>query len=179
MIYYLTPLPANKSLEYIGNPPVRLSLCLSVHIVSGSYLLTHLSDLDNISHNCCPWPTGVSWPWPKVISSRLKSQCAHIQNPVGPSLRTAMLDLDNISHNRIMTFTQGHIAKVKVTVYTWQKIVSGPLHYHFTGSLDGDDTSRNCCSSPWGCCCGGICPVRHVYFIWRPHVIYLFGGYHV
>ena len=90
------------------------SVCPSVHIVSRSYLLTHLSDLDNISHNCCPLPTGVSWPWPKVISSRLKSQCAHIQNPVGPVLRTAMLDLDNISHNRIMTFTQGHIAKVKV-----------------------------------------------------------------
>ena len=60
-----------------------------------------------------------------------------------------MLDLDSISHNRIMTFTQGHIAKVKVTVYTWQKIVLGPLHYHYTGSLDGDDTSRNCCSSPY------------------------------
>ena len=84
-----------------------------------------------------------------------------------------MLDLGNISHNRIMTFTQGRIAKVKVTVYTWQKIVLGPLHYHYTGSLDGDDTSRNCCSSPWGCCCGVICPVRHVYFIWRPPVIYL------
>ena len=34
-----------------------------------------------------------------------------------------MLDLDNISHYRIMTFTQGYIAKVKVTVYTWQKMV--------------------------------------------------------
>ena len=25
----------------------------------------HLSDLDNISHNCCPWPKGVSWPDPR------------------------------------------------------------------------------------------------------------------
>ena len=29
-------------------------------------------------------------------------------------------NLDIISHNHIMTFTLGHIAKVKVTVYTWQ-----------------------------------------------------------
>ena len=130
MIYYLThPPPRKQKFGIYRKSPlsVCLSVCPSVHIVSGSYLLTHLSDLDNISHNCCQWPTGVSWPWPKVISSRLKSQCAHIQNPVGPSLRTAMLDLDSISHNRIMTFTQGHIAKVKVTVYTWQKIVLGPL----------------------------------------------------
>ena len=36
-----------------------------------------------------------------------------------------------------MTLTQGHIAKVKVTVYTWQKkIVSGPLL--FMDNLDGD-----------------------------------------
>ena len=28
-----------------------------------------------------------------------------------------MLDLDNISHNRIVTFTQGHIAKVRVSLH--------------------------------------------------------------
>ena len=49
-----------------------------------------------------------------------------------------MMDLDNLSHNLIMTLTQGDIAKVKVTVYAWQKFVSGPLS--FTGNLDGDDT---------------------------------------
>ena len=37
-------------------------------------------DLDNISHNCCPLPKGVSWPSPKVISPRPRSQCTHIQN---------------------------------------------------------------------------------------------------
>ena len=50
-----------------------------------------------------------------------------------------MLDLDNLLQNCIMTLTQGHIAKVKIIVYTWQKFVSGPLS--FTGSLGGDDTS--------------------------------------
>ena len=34
--------------------------------------------LDNISHNCCPWPKSVSWPWAKAISSR--SQCTYTQN---------------------------------------------------------------------------------------------------
>ena len=38
-------------------------------------------DLDNISHNCCPWPKGVSWFWPKVIPPRSRSQCTHTQNP--------------------------------------------------------------------------------------------------
>ena len=38
-------------------------------------------DLDDISHNCCPWSNGVSWPWHKVISPRSRSQCTHTQNP--------------------------------------------------------------------------------------------------
>ena len=33
-----------------------------------------------------------------------------------------MLDLDNISYKCIITLTQGHIAIVKVTVNTWQKL---------------------------------------------------------
>ena len=37
--------------------------------------------------------------------------------------------------------TQADIAKVKVTVYAWQKFVCGPLS--FTGNLDGDDTSHS------------------------------------
>ena len=48
--------------------------------VSGQYLLTALLDLDNISHNCCSWPKGVSWPWPKVTSLRPRSQSTHTQN---------------------------------------------------------------------------------------------------
>ena len=34
-------------------------------------------DLDNISHNCCLWPKGVSWSWPKVISLRSRLHCIH------------------------------------------------------------------------------------------------------
>ena len=37
-------------------------------------------DLDNISHNCCPLPKGVPWPWPKVISRRSRSQYTHSLN---------------------------------------------------------------------------------------------------
>ena len=32
----------------------------------------------NISHNCYPWPKGVSWLWTMVISPR--SQCTHTEN---------------------------------------------------------------------------------------------------
>ena len=58
---------------------------VTVHVyrisVFGTQLLSAKLDLDNISHNCCPWPKGVSWPWPKVISPRSRSQCTHTQNP--------------------------------------------------------------------------------------------------
>ena len=67
--------------------------------------------MDIISHNCCPWPKGVSWPCPEVISLRSRSECMYIQN---------LCPLD-----------QGHtlyliIFKAKVTVHTYQKSVSGP-----------------------------------------------------
>ena len=68
--------PANKVWGVYRNHPV----CPSVHIVSGPLLCTPLSDLDIISHNCCPWLTGVSWSWPKVISPRSRSQCTHTGN---------------------------------------------------------------------------------------------------
>ena len=91
--------------------------------MSGQYLLFAKLGLDNISHNCCPGPKGVSWPWPKVISPRSWSQCTH--NPNRVRVITAKWDLDHMSRNRIMTLTLGHIAKV--TVYTWQNIF--PDHY--------------------------------------------------
>ena len=215
-------------------------------------------DLDNISHNCCPWPKSVSWLWPKVISPRarlqytyienlnpghdsllqnwiwiifhtlivhdprvchdlhlhckvispmLRSQCTHTQNPclghnsslpsliciifnavvvvswpwakvISPRSRSqcththtcpghnsslpCWILIIDLTHNRIMTLTQGNIAEVKVTVYTWQKFVSRLLP--FTGNLDGDDSSHNCCKWPNNLAgivvAGGICPVR-------------------
>ena len=45
--------------------------------VFGPYLFTAMLDLDNISHNCCLWPKGVSWLWPKVISLRSRLHCIH------------------------------------------------------------------------------------------------------
>ena len=48
--------------------------------VSRQQLLTAKLGLDNISHNCCPCPKGMSWPWPKVISPRSRSQCIHVYN---------------------------------------------------------------------------------------------------
>ena len=57
------------------------SPCLSVYIVSAPYKpLNPLSDVGNISHNCYPWPKGLSWSWTKVIFLRSRSQCIHNQN---------------------------------------------------------------------------------------------------
>ena len=71
--------PRKKVWGYIG---IILSVCLSAcsHLVR-AITSTHLSDLDNISHHYCPWPKGVSWPWPKVISPQSMSQYTHTQNP--------------------------------------------------------------------------------------------------
>ena len=37
-------------------------------------------EINHVSHNCCPWPKGVSWPWHTVISPRSRSQCTHRKN---------------------------------------------------------------------------------------------------
>ena len=69
-----------------------------------------------------------------------------------------MLDLDNLSHNHIMTLTQGDIAKVKVTVYAWQKFVSGPLS--LTGTWMGMILHTIVVIDQGVVVAGGICPVR-------------------
>ena len=63
--------------SHISN--VKVTVHIYLKSVSGLLLLTAKCDLDNISHNC-PWPNGVSWPCPKVISPRSRSQCTHTQN---------------------------------------------------------------------------------------------------
>ena len=35
-------------------------------------------DLDNISHNCCPWPVGAAWPWQKVLLSSDDSRVSQL-----------------------------------------------------------------------------------------------------
>ena len=69
-----------------------------------------------------------------------------------------MLDLDNLSHNHIMTLTQGDIAKVKVTVYAWQKFVSGPLS--FTGNFMGVILNTIVVHDQGVVVAGGICPIK-------------------
>ena len=68
----------------------NLSVCPPVCCV-WPWLLTVLSgDLDNnISHNSCPWPNGVSWPRSNVICPRSRSQCAHYKNP-GPGHKSLL-----------------------------------------------------------------------------------------
>ena len=63
---HIYPPPSTKFVGFIG---ITLSISLSV-------CLSHLSDQDNISNNCCPWPKCVSWPYP--IS---RSQCIYTENP--------------------------------------------------------------------------------------------------
>ena len=69
--------------RYIGSP--CLSICLSIHILSGSWIIFHTI----VVHNLDP-------------RSYLQGQghSAHIpQIPVRAKCHTAKLDLDNISHN--------------------------------------------------------------------------------
>ena len=67
------------------DPRSYLQIKVTVHIywksVSRPKFLTAMLDLDYISHNCCSRPEGVSWPWPKVISPRSRSQCTYTENP--------------------------------------------------------------------------------------------------
>ena len=60
---------------YIGI--IWLSVCQHCVLAITSYSLV-LSGY-YILHNYFPWPSGVSWPWTKVIY--LRSRCTHSQNP--------------------------------------------------------------------------------------------------
>ena len=57
-----------------------------------------------------------------------------------------------------MTLTQGEIAKVKVTVYAWQKFDSGPLS--FTGTWMGMKLYTIVVHDKGVVVAWGICPVR-------------------
>ena len=112
---------------------VRPSVCPSVHIVSGPELLNPLSDLDNISHNYCPWPKDVSWPWPKVISLKSRSQYTHTQNQcpghnsslpcwIWIIFHTIVVHDPWVCHN----LDPRSYSKGKVPVHTYPNSVSGP-----------------------------------------------------
>ena len=59
---------------------VKVTLQTYPKMVSGLQLLTAMLDLDNILHHCFPWPKGETWPWPKVISQRPRSQYTYSQH---------------------------------------------------------------------------------------------------
>ena len=59
---------------------VKITMHTYQKSLSGPLLLTAKIDRDNISYNCCPWPKGVSWPWPKVTSLRSRSQWTQTKN---------------------------------------------------------------------------------------------------
>ena len=114
-------------------------------------------NLDNISHNCCPWLKNVSLTWPKVIFYKVQVKVYTYPKPClwyNSSLPCWLL----ITFHTNIWWPWLRVIIAKVKVYTWQKFVYGPLS--FTDDLDWDDTSHNCC--PWhrGCCCGVFCPVR-------------------
>ena len=96
----------------------------SAHIpktVSWPQLLNAKLDLDNISHNFCPWPNDVSWPWPKVLSPRSRSQCTHTQNlcPCCPGHNSSLSSV-----TLIIFYTR---PKKKICVFTvtcWKKLGS-------------------------------------------------------
>ena len=52
----------------------------------------------------------------------------------------------SMTQGRVMTFTQGHIAKVRLTVHMYPKYVSGQLL--LIAKLDLDNISHNCCLWP-------------------------------
>ena len=133
-----------------------------------------MSELDIISHNCCPWRKGVSWPWLKVIPPRSMSQCTHTENPC-PGYNYSVSSWIWIIFHTIVahdpcvchdldprSYLQGqghsaHILEIRVRV---------PRPLPFMGPFDGDDISHNCCPLLRGCCCGGICPVRTRLVTW-------------
>ena len=74
----ITSYPIVRSGYFTG--PMSRSVHTYPKSVSWPQLLTAMLDLDNISHNCSPWPKGVSWPWPRDISQMSRSQYTHTQN---------------------------------------------------------------------------------------------------
>ena len=85
---------------------------------------TAMLDLDNVSHNCCPWCKGhrCAMALTQGHISKVKVTVHTYPKWVSKQLLfTVMLDPDNILHNccpcpkGVMTFKQGHILKVKVT----------------------------------------------------------------
>ena len=82
----------------------------------------------------------------KVSRAKVKGQAYFLYAGEGgiSVLQTSIFHTILVHDSRgIMTFTQGHISKVKVRVYTYLKSVSGQLL--LIALLDLDNISHNCC----------------------------------
>ena len=98
--------------------------------------VTVMLDLENILHSCCPWYKNVSWPRPKVIFPRSRSQCTHTQN-LCPG---HMLDLDNTSHS-CCPYLNGML-------WPWPKVISPRSRSQYThaqNSCRAHNSSLLCC----------------------------------
>ena len=82
---------------------------------------TPLCHLDYTSHNCCPWPKGVSWTWTEltcevIITVHLPLIGVRVMIPLychaGSGYYTQLLSK---VPGFVVTFDQGHISKDKVT----------------------------------------------------------------
>ena len=136
---------------------ITLSVCLTVRLFTSclghNFVPPCLFDLGNISHNCCPWPKSVSWPWPKVISGYLQGHSEQIPKiclgAITPYCQVRsgkyFTHLFSMTQWCVITFVQGHISKVNVTMHTYRKLVYGPLF--FNAKLDLNNISNKCC--PW------------------------------
>ena len=71
-----------------------------------------------------------------------------------------MFDLGIVSHNCIMTLSQAHIAKVRVTVYIWHIFFFLPDHYLSLVTWLGMILHAIVVHDQGVVVAGGICPVR-------------------
>ena len=111
------------------NHRFTLSVCLSIYLFTSCpglhflpscpiWIIFHIIIVHDprmcISYKCCPWPKGVSWPWPKVIPSRSMSQCTHSKinvRAITPHYHVGcwwyFTKLLSMTQGCVMTLTQG------------------------------------------------------------------------
>ena len=100
--------------------------------MSGPWLLPAMSDLDDISRNCCSGPKGVPWSWLKVIFPRSSPQCTYTDN-LCPGHNSSLQSCSWIivhtlivhAQGCVRTLTEVHISNVNVPVHTYPKSCPG------------------------------------------------------
>ena len=140
--------PANKVLGG-GHIGITLSVCLSVRLFTSCpellltpcpiWIIFHTIIVHDprMCHDLNPrsFRQGHSALIPKFRVRAISPHCH-----VGSGYFTQLL---SITQGCVITLTQGHTSKVKVTVHTYPNSVSGPLL--LTAMLDLDNISHICC----------------------------------